>query len=101
MGTHRMHNIDIDVHGVLHLAGGSDIRQVRGTLSGNQSFLSRWGTWAMRMHYLMWVAMTIFFITLGMLYRGNQDIAKQAAKAEGAAVVLIALPPKILSEVQI
>ena len=57
------------------------------------------------MHYAMWVIIALSALVGGMLYRGNEDIANQKiiheSTVKGAALFLIDMTPRELSEVSI
>lgn len=59
----------------------------------------------MRMHYLMWVAMAIFFIGFGIISRGREDIVEHTKYEEGyeqgAWMFLKNQSPKELGEINI
>lgn len=98
MGTNRMHNIDINLHGILHLDGRTDLRQVRCHSYRYKSLLGRWKAWAMKLHYTMWVIIAVSSMFAGALYRGQQDMMRQQARASGASMILMDLSLKELAE---
>ncbi len=55
----------------------------------------------MKMHYCMLAAMAIFFIMMGMLYRGQQDIIIQQRVNAATAAVFMSMPLKSLTEYKI
>jgi len=101
MDTNGLHNIDLDIHGILHLAGRPTLRQIRCDQSRSFGIPSRWQAWTMRMHYCMWIAMAISFIVFGMLWRGREDMIIQQNINAATAAVFMSMPIKSLTEYKI
>lgn len=101
MDKNSLHNIDIDIHGILHLAGRPTLRQIRCDQSRSFSIPSRWQAWAMKLHYCMWIAMAISFIVFGMLYRGHEDLNTQRTVNDAIGAVFMSMPIKSLTEYKI
>jgi hypothetical protein len=106
MGTHSMHKRYQHVPDLLPLVGRGDLRQVYPNKSWDYRIYKCFtGRSMIRAHYIIWIIMAICFIIGGALYRGNQDIAMQrrvdAARIEGAAVMLNSMTVKQLSDLEI
>ncbi len=101
MDTNRMRNINNDISRLYFVAGKPDIRQIRRNPSWNKGILGNFKAWAMRFHYFMWIVAIFTVFTATLIFRGQQDILLNSARAEGVSVILKELSPEQLTDINI